>query len=117
LEDEDLAQEIFLHLQSKSKYVCTMDIVQFLDTPEMKEWLNLKNLISEITACRMMEKMGYNWKRVNKKMVMSMKMLSLTDKMSFCPLLHPSDLKCTSGQNMEICKLSPMNQRVQMTLS
>ena len=32
LEGEDLAQEICLHLQSKGKYVCAMDIVWFLDT-------------------------------------------------------------------------------------
>jgi len=63
LEDEDLAQEICRDLQSKGKYVCTMDIVQFLDTPEMKEWLNLKKLISERTACRWMVKMGYHWKK------------------------------------------------------
>jgi len=47
LEDEDLAQEICLHLQSKGKYVCAMDVVRFLDTPEMKERLNLKKSISE----------------------------------------------------------------------
>ena len=63
LEDEDLAQEIYLHLQSKGKYVCAMDIVRFLDTPEMKEWLNLKKSISERTARRWMAKMGYCWKK------------------------------------------------------
>ena len=63
LEDEDLAQEICLHLQSKGPYVCAMDIVQFLETPEMKERLNLKKLISERTARRWMNRMGYRWKK------------------------------------------------------
>ena len=63
LEDKDLAQEICLHLQSKGKYVCAMDIVQFLDTPEMKKQLNLKRSISEITVCRWMAKMGDHWKK------------------------------------------------------
>jgi len=40
----------------KGKYVCAMDIVQFLDTPEMKEWLNVKKSISERTVHRWMEK-------------------------------------------------------------
>ena len=63
LEDEDLAQEICLHLQSKGKYVCAMDVVRFLDTPEMKERLNLKKSISEQTARRWMATMGYRWKK------------------------------------------------------
>ena len=53
LEDEDLAQEICLHLQLKGKYVCTIDVVRFLDTPEMKEQLNLKKSISEQTKAHL----------------------------------------------------------------
>ena len=34
LDDEDLRQDICLHLQPKGKFVCTMDIVHFLDTTE-----------------------------------------------------------------------------------
>ena len=63
LEDEDLAQEIYLHLQLKGKYICAMDIVRFLETPEMKEWLDLKKLISERTAHSWMAKMGYRCKK------------------------------------------------------
>lgn len=63
LEDEDLRQEICLHLQSKGKYVCAMDIVHFLNTPEMKEKFNLKKSISERTVQRWMHKMGYRWKK------------------------------------------------------
>ncbi|KAF8578935.1 hypothetical protein K439DRAFT_1648626 [Ramaria rubella] len=50
LEDEDLAQEIHLHFQSIGKYVRAMDIVQYLDTPEMKMCLKLKKMISLATA-------------------------------------------------------------------
>jgi len=63
LEDEDLTQEICLHLQSKWPYICATDIVQFLDMPEMKEQLNLKKPISERTACRWMNRIGYHWKK------------------------------------------------------
>jgi hypothetical protein len=42
LEDEDLAQEIHMHLQGIGKYIKAMDIVRFLDTPEMKARLKLK---------------------------------------------------------------------------
>ena len=43
LEDEDLAQHIHLHLQGIGKFVKAMDIVHYLETPEMKATLNLKN--------------------------------------------------------------------------
>jgi len=66
LEDEDLVQEICLHLQSKGPYVCAMDIVHFLEIPEMKEWLNLKKPIWERMACRWMNRMGYHWKKEQK---------------------------------------------------
>ena len=36
LEDEDLAQEIHLHLQSIGQFVKAADIVHYLNTPEMK---------------------------------------------------------------------------------
>jgi hypothetical protein len=54
LEDEDLAQEIHLHLQGIGKYVKAMDIVHYLDTPEMKAHLSLKKTISLKTAQRWM---------------------------------------------------------------
>jgi hypothetical protein len=34
-QDKTLAHEIHLHLQSIGKYVKVMDLVDFLDTPEM----------------------------------------------------------------------------------
>ena len=36
LEDEDLAQRIHLHLQSIGQYVKAADIINYLNTPEMK---------------------------------------------------------------------------------
>ncbi|KIM79858.1 hypothetical protein PILCRDRAFT_55642, partial [Piloderma croceum F 1598] len=51
------------HLQSKGPYVCAMDIVQFLEMPEMKKQLNLKKPILERTACRWMNRMGCCWKK------------------------------------------------------
>ena len=61
LEDEDLAQEIHVHLQGIGKYVKAMDIVHFLDTPEMKARLKLKKTISLATAQRWMRVMDYRW--------------------------------------------------------
>ena len=61
LEDEDLAQEIHLHLQGIGKYVKAMDIVHYLDTPEMKACLSLKKTISLKTAQRWMQIMDYHW--------------------------------------------------------
>ncbi|KZT20128.1 hypothetical protein NEOLEDRAFT_1076194 [Neolentinus lepideus HHB14362 ss-1] len=63
LEHEDLAQEIHLHLQGKGKYICAAHIVQYLETPEMRERLNLKKPISERTAQRWIHNMGYRWKK------------------------------------------------------
>jgi hypothetical protein len=39
LEDKDLAADIHLHLQGIRKYVRAMDIVQYLDDPEILTWL------------------------------------------------------------------------------
>ena len=50
LEDEDLAQKIHLHLQGIGKFVKAMDIVHYLDTPEMKASLKLKKNISCVMA-------------------------------------------------------------------
>ncbi|KIM77358.1 hypothetical protein PILCRDRAFT_76818 [Piloderma croceum F 1598] len=61
LEDEDLAQEIHVHLQSIGKYVKAMDIVHFLDTSEMKARLKLKKTISLATAQQWMRIMDYRW--------------------------------------------------------
>jgi len=50
LEDEDLAQDFHLHLQGIGKFVKAMDIVHYLETPEMKATLKLKKSISLVMA-------------------------------------------------------------------
>jgi len=59
LEDEDLAQDIHLHLQGIGKFVKAMDIVHYLETPEMKATLKLKKSISLTMAQRWMRIMDY----------------------------------------------------------
>ena len=61
LEDEGLAEEIYLHLQSIGKYVKAMDIIHYLNTPEMKERLDHKKTIDLATAQWWMLEMGYQW--------------------------------------------------------
>ena len=63
LEDEDLAQELHLHLQGIGPYIAARDIVQYLAADEMKARLNLKKTISEQTARRWMHRMRYRWRR------------------------------------------------------
>ncbi|KAJ7479949.1 hypothetical protein B0H11DRAFT_1660284, partial [Mycena galericulata] len=61
LEDEDLAQEIHLHLQSLGKYVAAQDVVNYMASDEMKTRFNLKHGISLRTAQRWMKRMQYRW--------------------------------------------------------
>jgi hypothetical protein len=42
LDKGELAREIHLHLQEKGKWVRALDIVHFLDTPDIKERYSLK---------------------------------------------------------------------------
>jgi hypothetical protein len=59
LEDKNFAQEIHMHLQGIGKYVKAIDIVHFLDMPEMKVRLKLKKTISLATAQRWMHIIDY----------------------------------------------------------
>ena len=59
-------QEITLHLQGVRKYICATDIIRFLSTPEMRDRLNLKKMISETTAKRWMKKMEFRWGKTPK---------------------------------------------------
>jgi hypothetical protein len=54
LDDEDLANEIALHLQGIAKWIKAMDIVHYLDQPEVKRRHKLKKSISVATAQRWM---------------------------------------------------------------
>ncbi|KAJ6597890.1 hypothetical protein B0H10DRAFT_2231903 [Mycena sp. CBHHK59/15] len=68
LEDEDLAQEIHLHLQSVGKFVAAQDIVNYMASDEMKMRFNLKHGISLRTTQRWMRRMEYRWKSEPKGM-------------------------------------------------
>jgi len=59
LEDEDLAQELHQHLQSLDTKYCAMDIVHYLDRPEVKEHLKLKKTPHLHTAQHWMHAMEY----------------------------------------------------------
>ena len=59
--DPVLAQEIHAHLQGIGKYVKAMDLVNFMDTPEMRERTGLEKRIDVPTAQRWMKKLDYRW--------------------------------------------------------
>ena len=55
LEDEDLAQELHVHLQSLNmKYLHTLDIMDYMGQPDVMERLNLKKAPSECMAWQWM---------------------------------------------------------------
>jgi hypothetical protein len=56
-----IAQEIHTHLQNIGKYVKAMDLVNFMDTPEMWERSGLKKRLDLVTAQRWMKKLNYHW--------------------------------------------------------
>ena len=57
--DESLAADIQIHLQSIGKFMKAIDIVDFLDTEEMRACTGLKKQISLATAQRWMHKLEY----------------------------------------------------------
>ena len=61
--DKAFAQEVHTHLQSVSKYVRAMDLVDFLDTDteEMQTKTGHKKRIDVATAQRWMKKLNYQW--------------------------------------------------------
>jgi hypothetical protein len=61
LEDEDIRNDIELHLQSLGKWITAMDIVRYVDSPEFQSRLRLKKSITEKTAQRWMERIGFRW--------------------------------------------------------
>jgi hypothetical protein len=68
LEDEDLAQEIHMHLQGLSPYIAAQDVVNYVSSDEMKTHLKLKNGISLWTAQWWMKRMEYRWQSEPKGM-------------------------------------------------
>ncbi|KAF9504063.1 hypothetical protein BS47DRAFT_1374427 [Hydnum rufescens UP504] len=59
--NEDLAQDITLHLQGLGPFISALDIVRYLDTPEIKTHLGLERSISLKTASWWMWLMQYHW--------------------------------------------------------
>ncbi|KAJ7200600.1 hypothetical protein GGX14DRAFT_400597 [Mycena pura] len=68
LEDEDLSEEIHLHLQSLGEYISAQDVVDYMGSEDMKKRLNLKHGISLRTAERWMKRMEYRWTSAPKGM-------------------------------------------------
>ncbi|THU85411.1 hypothetical protein K435DRAFT_822430 [Dendrothele bispora CBS 962.96] len=68
LEDENLSHELKLHLQGIGKYVAARDVVQFVNSPEIKARLQLKKGITEHTAHRLMNQMDKRWGKDPKRM-------------------------------------------------
>jgi hypothetical protein len=61
LKNGDLAKELHEHLQSIGKYVRAIDIVHYLERPDVQERFNLKQSISLATAQRWMLSMNFRW--------------------------------------------------------
>ncbi|QRV89164.1 DDE superfamily endonuclease [Ceratobasidium sp. AG-Ba] len=62
LEDEDVSNEIKLHLQSIGKYARAQDVVDFLSSPEVRERLGLKKKVGLRTAQRWLSRSGFRWR-------------------------------------------------------
>ena len=69
IDDEDISQEIKIHLQSIGKYMKAEDIVKFCETPEMLGKLGRTKTISLATARWWLIKMGYRWTKESKRTV------------------------------------------------
>jgi hypothetical protein len=60
IEDEDLKQEVLLHLQEIGKYVRAADLSDYVNREDVKARYKLKG-ISLATAKRWMQRLGYRW--------------------------------------------------------
>ncbi|KIK72751.1 hypothetical protein PAXRUDRAFT_179983, partial [Paxillus rubicundulus Ve08.2h10] len=61
IRDEDLQEELLLHLQSLGKYVTASAIIIYLDHLEVQARYGLTKNISLATAQRWMTEVGYRW--------------------------------------------------------
>jgi hypothetical protein len=68
IEDESLAQEIKLYLQTLGKHFKAADVVFYLDQPEIKERFGISKAISERTAQRFLNVMSYRYGKEAKGM-------------------------------------------------
>ncbi|KAJ3992481.1 hypothetical protein F5050DRAFT_1715241 [Lentinula boryana] len=88
LEDEDIADDIRLHLQSLGKWIRAEDIVHYVDTPEFRARLKVKKNISVRTAERWLKRMaipGEMSSKVNMPMAMNDRIMFAIAKMNSCP--------------------------------
>ncbi|KAF8222320.1 hypothetical protein L208DRAFT_1323264 [Tricholoma matsutake] len=61
LVDEDLASDINLYLQELGNNISGNKVVEFLSRPDVKEKHGITKSISERTACRYLNTLGYRW--------------------------------------------------------
>ncbi|KAH7905399.1 hypothetical protein BJ138DRAFT_1106018 [Hygrophoropsis aurantiaca] len=61
IDDDHVATDIALHLQSVGKYVRSLDIIHYLEQPGVKLRLKIKKTPHLSTAKKWMTKMGYRW--------------------------------------------------------
>ncbi|KAJ7445275.1 hypothetical protein FB451DRAFT_1412795 [Mycena latifolia] len=66
LADEDLANDIRLHLQSLGKEITAEKLVNYLNSPEVREEHNIDKPISLTTARRYLDELGYRFKSPKK---------------------------------------------------
>jgi hypothetical protein len=66
INDDILATDIKIHLQSIGKYVRAQDIVDYLGRPEVQEHHGMKKTVSLATAQRWMFKLEYRWREEKK---------------------------------------------------
>lgn len=59
--DEGIAQDIHVHLQGIGPLVRAKDLVEFMDTPEMRKRTGFTKSINIVTAQRWMKKLDYRW--------------------------------------------------------
>lgn len=62
LDDEDVANEIKLHLQQVGKYVSAEDLAKFLQDPDTRARLKIVRKVSLRTAQRWLLRHGYRWR-------------------------------------------------------
>ncbi|KAF8834530.1 hypothetical protein BDN67DRAFT_865467, partial [Paxillus ammoniavirescens] len=61
IDNDNIAADITLHLQGIGKYVCSLDILHYLEQPGVKQQLKIKKTPHLSIAKRWMRKMGYRW--------------------------------------------------------
>ncbi|KAG1907616.1 uncharacterized protein F5891DRAFT_938725, partial [Suillus fuscotomentosus] len=61
IDDEDLKEELLVHLQSLGKYISATAVINYLAQPDVQQRFKLTKSISLATAQRWMENCGFRW--------------------------------------------------------